>query len=72
MLALTMGDPAGIGGELTLKAWRALRQEGPAFAALDDPSRLRLIDPQSDRHRRDGPGHPAVNEQPAQRHQERL
>ncbi len=40
MLALTMGDPAGIGGELTVSAWRALRQGGPAFAAIDDPARL--------------------------------
>jgi len=44
MLALTMGDPAGIGGELTLKAWTALRQSGPAFVVLDDPARLRAID----------------------------
>ncbi len=35
-----MGDPAGIGGELTLAAWARLRGEGPAFVALDDPSRL--------------------------------
>ncbi len=40
MLALTMGDPAGIGGELTVSAWRALRHGGPAFAAIDDPARL--------------------------------
>jgi 4-hydroxythreonine-4-phosphate dehydrogenase len=39
-LALTMGDPAGIGGELTLRAWQALRGTGPAFIALDDPDRL--------------------------------
>ncbi|MBV8915580.1 MAG: 4-hydroxythreonine-4-phosphate dehydrogenase PdxA [Acetobacteraceae bacterium] len=45
MLALTMGDPAGIGGELTLKAWTRLRQSGPAFAALDDPDRLHRLDP---------------------------
>ena len=45
MLALTMGDPAGIGGELTLKAWAALRHCGPAFVALDDPERLRALDP---------------------------
>ena len=44
MLALTMGDPAGIGGELTLKAWSALRDGGPAFVALDDVSRLRELD----------------------------
>ena len=40
-----MGDPAGIGGELTLKVWTALRRTGPVFAALDDPARLRAIDP---------------------------
>ncbi|HEY6431035.1 MAG TPA: 4-hydroxythreonine-4-phosphate dehydrogenase PdxA, partial [Acetobacteraceae bacterium] len=39
-LALTMGDPAGIGGELTLRAWLALRAVGPCFVALDDPRRL--------------------------------
>jgi len=38
-LALTMGDPAGIGGELTLKAWQA-RRNGRPFVALDDPDRL--------------------------------
>ncbi|MBP0443980.1 4-hydroxythreonine-4-phosphate dehydrogenase PdxA [Roseomonas sp. SSH11] len=43
-LALTMGDPAGIGGELTLAAWARLRAEGgPAFVALDDPARLSQI-----------------------------
>ncbi len=45
MLALTMGDPAGIGGELTLKAWTQLHRSGPAFAALDDPARLGALDP---------------------------
>jgi 4-hydroxythreonine-4-phosphate dehydrogenase len=39
-LALTMGDPAGIGGELTVKAWRARHRAGPVFFALDDPARL--------------------------------
>ena len=38
-----MGDPAGIGGELTLKAWLARRHTGPAFVALDDPDRLRAL-----------------------------
>ena len=37
MLALTMGDPAGIGGEVTAGAWRQLRREGPAFALVGDP-----------------------------------
>ncbi len=38
-----MGEPAGIGGEITLKAWVALRDSGPAFVAIDDPERLRGI-----------------------------
>src|SRR6185312_2908470 len=42
-LALTMGDPAGIGGELTLRAWLALRQEAVPFVALDDPTRLTAL-----------------------------
>jgi 4-hydroxythreonine-4-phosphate dehydrogenase len=42
-LALTMGEPAGIGGEIALKAWAALRASGPAFVALDDPARLAQI-----------------------------
>jgi 4-hydroxythreonine-4-phosphate dehydrogenase len=37
-IALTMGDPAGIGGELTLRAW--LARTGLSFVALDDPDRL--------------------------------
>lgn len=36
-LVLTMGDPAGIGGEITAKAWRALASTGPAFAIIADP-----------------------------------
>jgi 4-hydroxythreonine-4-phosphate dehydrogenase len=40
ILALTQGDPAGIGPELTLKAW-AMRGEGvPPFLALADPDLL--------------------------------
>jgi len=38
-----MGDPAGIGGELTLAAWARLRAAGPAFVALDDPARLAAL-----------------------------
>lgn len=41
VLAVTMGDPAGIGGELTLAAWLRRDQiDVPAFVALDNPSRL--------------------------------
>ncbi len=36
-----MGDPAGIGGELTLRAWQAWRHGDGCFVALDDPERLR-------------------------------
>ncbi len=42
-LALTMGDPAGIGGELTLRAWLSLRNSGQRFVALDDPDRLAAL-----------------------------
>ncbi len=42
-LALTMGDPAGIGGELSLRAWLALRKSGPTFFTLDDPDRLQSL-----------------------------
>lgn len=36
-LVLTMGEPAGIGAEITAKAWQAMRAEGPAFFLLGDP-----------------------------------
>ena len=39
-LALTMGEPAGIGGQLTLKAWKLRRSQGPAFIAIDNVERL--------------------------------
>ena len=39
-LAVTMGEPAGIGGELSLKAW-SMRQRGARpFFVLDDQARL--------------------------------
>ena len=41
-LALTMGEPAGIGGELTLKAWLR-RDEAPTFFVIDDPDRLERL-----------------------------
>jgi 4-hydroxythreonine-4-phosphate dehydrogenase len=39
-LAVTMGEPAGIGGELTLKAWLNRSLSIPPFYAIDDPDRL--------------------------------
>jgi 4-hydroxythreonine-4-phosphate dehydrogenase len=35
-----MGDPAGIGGEITVGAWERLRASGPVFVAFDDPRRF--------------------------------
>jgi 4-hydroxythreonine-4-phosphate dehydrogenase len=35
-----MGDPAGIAGEITFGAWRALRTSGPRFVAIADPDWL--------------------------------
>ncbi|WP_135466698.1 4-hydroxythreonine-4-phosphate dehydrogenase PdxA [Crenalkalicoccus roseus] len=39
-LALTMGEPAGIGAEIAAGAWRALRAEGPAFFLIGDAERV--------------------------------
>ena len=42
-IALTMGEPAGIGGELTLMAWRRRAEGIPPFFAIDDPERLQRL-----------------------------
>lgn len=42
-LAVTMGEPAGIGGELSLKAWLARRTGTRPFFVLDDPQRLTTL-----------------------------
>ena len=40
-IALTMGEPAGISGEIALKAWLHQDTENlPVFFAIDDPARL--------------------------------
>jgi 4-hydroxythreonine-4-phosphate dehydrogenase len=40
-LVLTMGEPAGIGGEIALMAWAARDPHGvPPFVMIDDPGRL--------------------------------
>jgi 4-hydroxythreonine-4-phosphate dehydrogenase len=39
-LALTMGEPAGIGGEIALQAWSRRGEGVPAFYLIDDPDRL--------------------------------
>ncbi len=43
-LALTMGEPAGIGGEIAVKAWlRRVTDRLPTFFLIDDPARIRAI-----------------------------
>jgi 4-hydroxythreonine-4-phosphate dehydrogenase len=42
-LAVTMGEPAGVGGELSLKAWLAKRGGTRPLFALDDPRRLTAL-----------------------------
>ncbi len=44
-LALTMGEPAGIGGEIALAAWRAKAEGGglPPFFLIDDANRLEQL-----------------------------
>jgi 4-hydroxythreonine-4-phosphate dehydrogenase len=39
-LALTLGDPAGVGPEIVVKAWNALRNDGPAFVVVGDHDAL--------------------------------
>ena len=39
-LALSLGDPAGTGPEITARAWRALRESGPAFMVIGDRQAL--------------------------------
>jgi 4-hydroxythreonine-4-phosphate dehydrogenase len=42
-LAVTMGEPAGIGGELSLKAWSMRRRDDRPFFVLDDAARLAAL-----------------------------
>jgi 4-hydroxythreonine-4-phosphate dehydrogenase len=39
-LALTLGDPAGVGPEIVAKAWLALKDQGPVFVVLGDADLL--------------------------------
>jgi 4-hydroxythreonine-4-phosphate dehydrogenase len=38
-----MGEPAGIGGEIAIKAWLRRAEDVPPFYAIDDPGRLAAI-----------------------------
>ncbi len=40
-LALSMGEPAGVGPEIIARAWTALRAEGPVFAVVGDAALMR-------------------------------
>jgi 4-hydroxythreonine-4-phosphate dehydrogenase len=40
-LALSMGEPAGVGPEIIARAWSALRTEGPAFVVIGDAALMR-------------------------------
>ena len=42
-LAVTMGEPAGIGGEIALKAWLSRVHGIPPFYLIDDPDRLAAL-----------------------------
>ena len=42
-LALTMGEPAGIGGEIALQAWLRRDEGVPPFYVIDDPGRLAAL-----------------------------
>jgi 4-hydroxythreonine-4-phosphate dehydrogenase len=43
VLALTMGEPAGIGGEIALAAWTRRAEGVPPFVMIDDPERLERL-----------------------------
>ena len=40
-LALSLGEPAGIGPEIIAAAWRALSESGPAFCVIGDAALMR-------------------------------
>ena len=42
-IVVTMGDPAGIGGEIAVLAWRDHHETLPPFCILDDPERLQRL-----------------------------
>ncbi|HJU16501.1 MAG TPA: 4-hydroxythreonine-4-phosphate dehydrogenase PdxA [Stellaceae bacterium] len=42
-LAVTMGEPAGIGGEIALRAWLDRKAALPVFYLVDDPDRLAAL-----------------------------
>ena len=43
VIALTMGEPAGIGGEIAIKSWQLRKGGTPPFVLIDDPERIREL-----------------------------
>lgn len=48
-LALTLGDPAGVGPEIIVKTWRALSATGPRFMVIGDYHTLAKLDARVER-----------------------
>jgi 4-hydroxythreonine-4-phosphate dehydrogenase len=48
-LALSLGDPAGVGPEIVVKAWKALCASGPAFLVVGDHDTLAAASPEGAR-----------------------
>ncbi|HEV2363505.1 MAG TPA: 4-hydroxythreonine-4-phosphate dehydrogenase PdxA [Caulobacteraceae bacterium] len=46
-LALSLGEPGGIGPEIAVKAWEAMREDGPAFFAVGDAAAIDRASPLS-------------------------
>lgn len=42
-IAVTMGDPAGCGGEITIRSWVESRDKLPSFFLIDDIERLKKL-----------------------------
>ncbi|MBF0560883.1 MAG: 4-hydroxythreonine-4-phosphate dehydrogenase PdxA [Alphaproteobacteria bacterium] len=42
-IVLTMGEPAGVGGEIAFKAWLLRREISAPFFLIDDPARLTAL-----------------------------
>lgn len=43
-IAVTMGEPAGVGGEITIKAWQRRETKSiPPFFLIDDPKRIAAL-----------------------------
>src|SRR5258708_20167071 len=42
-IGLTMGEPAGIGGEIALQAWQRRSDGVPPFVLLDDAERVSAL-----------------------------